>query len=220
MRNHSREIMRKSIAIYGAGGFGRETALLLQQINAVEPLWDFKGFFDDGLPKNTRLADGLVMGGFQDALDSDIECLVLGIADGAVRKKLFEGLKWKGFSFPSLIHPSVNRGSARNHIGQGCLISAGVICTTDIVVDDFVIVNLAVTIGHDVHLQAYASVMPACHLSGNVTLAEGAYIGTGAKILQGITVGAGAKVGAGAVVLHDVPANTTAVGIPARIISS
>ena len=43
-------------------------------------------------------------------------------------------------------------------------------------------------------------------------------IGAGAKLLGGITVGNHAQVGANAVVLHDVPAGATVVGIPGRII--
>ena len=42
------------------------------------------------------------------------------------------------------------------------------------------------------------------------------FIGTGAKLLGGITVGDNARIGANAVVLEDVPANSTAVGVPAR----
>jgi serine O-acetyltransferase len=43
-------------------------------------------------------------------------------------------------------------------------------------------------------------------------------IGAGAKVLGPITVGAGAKIGSNAVVVKDVPAGATAVGIPARIL--
>jgi serine O-acetyltransferase len=43
-------------------------------------------------------------------------------------------------------------------------------------------------------------------------------IGAGAKILGPVSIGDGAKIGANAVVLCDVPAYATAVGIPARII--
>lgn len=49
-------------------------------------------------------------------------------------------------------------------------------------------------------------------------LCRGVYVGAGAKILGRVTIGAGARVGANAVVLEDVPAHATAVGIPARII--
>ena len=37
----------KDIAIYGAGGFGREMASLLKRINSIEKQWNFVGFFDD-----------------------------------------------------------------------------------------------------------------------------------------------------------------------------
>jgi serine O-acetyltransferase len=52
------------------------------------------------------------------------------------------------------------------------------------------------------------------------TLARGVVIGAGAKVLGPITVGEGAKIGSNAVVVRDVPAGATAVGIPARIIDS
>lgn len=50
------------------------------------------------------------------------------------------------------------------------------------------------------------------------TIEDNVIIGAGAKILGPITIGEGAKVGANSVVLDDVPAGTTAVGAPARII--
>ena len=48
----------KDIAIFGAGGFGREVACLLRKINAVEPTWNFVGFYDDGLEKGSRVDYG------------------------------------------------------------------------------------------------------------------------------------------------------------------
>ena len=39
---------KRKIAIYGAGGFGREVALMLQQMNKAEAEWDIIGFYDDG----------------------------------------------------------------------------------------------------------------------------------------------------------------------------
>jgi len=50
------------------------------------------------------------------------------------------------------------------------------------------------------------------------TLERGVVIGAGAKVLGPITIGAGAKIGSNAVVVKDVPAGATAVGIPARIL--
>ncbi len=48
-------------------------------------------------------------------------------------------------------------------------------------------------------------------------LEAGAYAGAGAKLLGPIRIGAKARIGANAVVLEDVPAGATAVGVPARI---
>jgi serine O-acetyltransferase len=50
------------------------------------------------------------------------------------------------------------------------------------------------------------------------TLGKGVVIGAGAKVLGPIFVGDGAKIGSNAVVVRDVPAGSTAVGIPARIL--
>jgi serine O-acetyltransferase len=49
-------------------------------------------------------------------------------------------------------------------------------------------------------------------------IADGVFVGTGAKMLGPLTVGYGVRIGANAVVLSDVPAWSTAVGVPARII--
>jgi serine O-acetyltransferase len=50
------------------------------------------------------------------------------------------------------------------------------------------------------------------------TLGKGVVVGAGAKVLGGFTVGDGARIGSNAVVVKPVPAGTTAVGNPARII--
>ncbi len=52
------------------------------------------------------------------------------------------------------------------------------------------------------------------------TLGKGVVVGAGAKILGPIEIGDGAKIGSNAVVVKDVPAGATAIGIPARIVES
>jgi serine O-acetyltransferase len=49
------------------------------------------------------------------------------------------------------------------------------------------------------------------------TIGDGVIIGAGAKVLGNITVGDEAKIGANSVVIKDVPAGCTAVGVPARV---
>src|SRR3954462_2177488 len=50
------------------------------------------------------------------------------------------------------------------------------------------------------------------------TLGEGVVVGAGAKVLGGFTVGDGARIGSNAVVVKEVPAGATVVGIPGRIV--
>lgn len=50
-------------------------------------------------------------------------------------------------------------------------------------------------------------------------IGDDVFIGAGARVLGGIVVGDGARIGANAVVIQDVPAGATVVGIPARVIA-
>ncbi len=67
-----------------------------------------------------------------------------------------------------------------------------------------------VTIGLDTGGAAYSLEGP--------TIGRFVFIGTGAKILGPVQIGDNARIGANTVVLGDVPANATAVGVPARVI--
>lgn len=51
-----------------------------------------------------------------------------------------------------------------------------------------------------------------------IRVERGAWIGAHATILAGVTIGENAVVAAGAVVTKDVPANSIAAGVPARVI--
>ncbi len=50
------------------------------------------------------------------------------------------------------------------------------------------------------------------------TIGNNVMIGSGAKVLGPVVIGDNSRIAAGAVVLHDIPANSTAVGVPARVV--
>ncbi|CAN7237111.1 hypothetical protein LJR143_000836 [Pseudoxanthomonas sp. LjRoot143] len=79
-----------------------------------------------------------------------------------------------------------------------------------------VVINSAVKGGRDVRIES--GVVIGDNRGGVPVLADGVFIGSGAKVIGGVQVGEGARIGANAVVLHDVPAGATAVGIPARVL--
>ena len=211
--------MKKDIAIYGAGGLGREVALLISQLNEVNEKWNVTGFFDDGVVKGTEV-DGLkILGGMKECSEwSRPLAIALAMSNGTVKKTIYERIRSNAqLTFPALIHPSVNLGDTRrNTWGQGVVVNANTVFTTGIHLGNFVMVNLMCTIGHDVHLGDYSSVMPGCHISGNVKIGTACMLGTGSKILQNLTVGNQSTIGAGAVVTKDAGDHAKLAGVPAR----
>ncbi len=53
---------------------------------------------------------------------------------------------------------------------------------------------------------------------GGITIGDGAWLGYRVTVLQGVTIGAGAVIAAGSVVVHDIPENAIAGGVPARVL--
>lgn len=208
------------IAIFGAGGFGREVHFLIEQINEINPTYEFIGYFDDGIEKGKLINDYPVLGGINELNQYNTELsIAIAIGDPTVKRKVIEKITNPFVNFPLLIHPGVLIGNRKfNKIGKGCIICAGVIITVNITIKDFVILNLSCTVGHDTIIGDYSSFMPSVNISGEVIIESGVYIGTGAKIINQLTIGENTIVGAGAVVCKSLPANCTAVGVPANVI--
>ncbi|HNP53860.1 MAG TPA: acetyltransferase [Ferruginibacter sp.] len=207
----------KKIAIFGAGGFGREVQMLIEQINAVNPTWEFIGFFDDDFTHARYIEPEQQLGGM-DALNNwpDEIGLVLAIGNPVVKRKILGRLSNTRITHPVLIHPGVVMGKRNVQIGEGSIICAGNILTIDIAIGKHVILNLSCTVGHDSVIGDYASFMPTVNISGEVNIGDAVYVGTGAKIINQLEIGAETVVGAGAVVSKTLPARCTAVGIPAK----
>ncbi|MDQ6906158.1 MAG: serine O-acetyltransferase [Chloroflexota bacterium] len=83
-----------------------------------------------------------------------------------------------------------------------------------------VVIGATAEVGDDVLLYQGVTLGNARFQRGkrHPTVGNNVVIGAGAKVLGPITVGDGARVAAGAVVINDVPPNTTAAGVPAKAI--
>lgn len=140
---------------------------------------------------------------------------LLGIAltDGTLATALFRlqsalvGWHLKPLAF--LVH-LVNKWMHGCVIGLGCRFGPGLVLIHPV----GVVINSSVQGGHDVWIES--GVVIGENRGRSPRLGSGIFIGSGAKVVGEIQLGDGSRVGANAVVLHDVEAGTTVVGIPAR----
>ncbi|CAN6479018.1 unnamed protein product [Victoria cruziana] len=101
------------------------------------------------------------------------------------------------------IHPGAR-------IGQGILLDHA----TGVVIGETAVIGDDVSILHNVTLGGTGKATGDRHPK----IADGVLIGAGTHVLGNVRVGSGAKIGAGSVVLKEIPARTTAVGNPARLV--
>ena len=101
------------------------------------------------------------------------------------------------------IHPAAS-------IGRGVMIDHG----TGVVIGETAVVSDGVSMLHGVTLGGTGKQVGDRHPK----IREGVMIGAGAGIFGNIEVGPRSKIGAGSVVLHNVPAQCTAAGVPARLV--
>lgn len=156
-----------------------------------------------------------------DGLDLATTLLANGvgsIGDPALRRRIYEGARARGFHFPTLRHPAATIDPAAT-LGEGAQVMAGAVVQVGARVGENALVNTGALIDHDVSIGAHVHLAPGVTISGGVMINEGVHVGVGASILQGLSIGAGALVGAGAVVIRNVAPGETVIGVPAAPIN-
>lgn len=210
----------KDIAIYGAGGFGREVACLINWINNKTPRWNIIGFFDDGVEKNTKVSHfGSVLGGMNE-LNNWNKPLDLVIAIGSPKslRTVKERVINNHISYPNIIAPDFGISDMKTFtIGEGNIIESGCTVSVDVEIGNFNILNSDIVMGHDAKIGNYNVLMPDIRVSGEVTIQEENLIGVGSIILQQIKIGKNVHLGAGAVLMTKPKDGGTYIGNPAKL---
>lgn len=194
----------KDILIIGAGGIGRETAWIIEEINEVKPTWNLLGYIDENSEMHGKELNGYKVLGGLEVLEKLEEkpYVVVAIANCSVKKSIVTKLGEK-YNFATIIYPTV-KVSKFIQIGQGTIIYPGVILTVNTKIGNHVLISGNCTIGHDTVIGDYSSVLWDSNFSGYDIVGEGCFIGVGTKVIQGIDINKESKISAGITVLEDV----------------
>lgn len=197
------------LAIYCAGGLGREVLGLAWSINR----WSQIVFVDD--VTNQRSFDGITIYRFEEVarLPEQVE-FVIANGEPAARKSLYDKVKAAGYRFATIQSPGawLYPGST---LGEGCIVWDCTI-STDVTVRENVLIGTKVSIGHDVEIGSHSMISAHCFIGGNTHFDEQVYLAPGALVKDRIHIQKQAIISLGAVILRNVKPQAIMIGNPAK----
>ena len=209
----------KDIIIVGAGALGQELAWLIEEINDSGPEWNLIGFLDDFAYENKREVLGYpVIGRYDDYKSFTDSYYVIGFGDALLRKKVIVGMDEERLNWATLISPTV-RVHKSNNIGKGVVIGRYTDLTVNCTIQDFVMLNIHVVLGHEVSVGKYSIISPNVTVNGGGKIGMACQIGANAFI-KDVVVGDYSVVGASSCVVKDVEPESIVAGVPAKVIKT
>jgi UDP-perosamine 4-acetyltransferase len=207
--------LRDKLVIIGSGGHAKVVIDILRNADGFSLI----GCTD---PSNDRMTVmGLPVLGDDSVLErlhkEGVKHAFVALGDNRLRQERADHALSLGFELVnavsgwSCIAPSVK-------LGRDIAVMPGAVVNADSVVGDNVIINTGVTVDHDCVLGSGVHLAPGCNLAGNVTVGRNAFLGTGCKVIPKISIGEGSTIGAGSVVIRDIPDNSVAYGVPAKVV--
>jgi sugar O-acyltransferase (sialic acid O-acetyltransferase NeuD family) len=141
--------------------------------------------------------------------------VVVAVGDPVVRQRIVSNLP-KNTKFFTVKHPSVIILSSDVTIGEGSIICAGTIITTNAHIGKHSHLNLQTTIGHDTTINDFFTSAPGVKISGNCNLGKCVYIGTNASVREKINICDNVTIGMNSAVVKNIDISGVYVGVPSK----
>ena len=212
----------RRLVILGAGGHAREVADIARHAQQAGADFELLGFIDDDPRLHGKvLQDTPVLGGWGwlDGIERSDLAVVVAVGSPHICRRLALRARENELCFARVISPLAHI-SPYARLGEGAVVFPNTVVNAGAKLGEHCILNVGASISHDTSVGRYSNINPGAHVAGNVTIGEGCYIGMGTNVIQGRSIGGWTTVGAGAVVIRDLPANVTAVGVPAQVINT
>ena len=187
------------LALYGYGGHAMEVAAQIDQ-----PITFFVD--DKYLTEETKPIS---------EFDPTEYLIMVAVADSKDRFDMIQRLP-KETQFFTFIHPTALILSDNVQVGEGSLIGANSILTTNIKICKHAILNRGNQIGHDSEIGDYFSAMPGAIVSGNVTIGDCVYMGTNSSIKEKLSIHSLSTIGMNSCVVKHIKEPGVYVGVPTK----
>jgi sugar O-acyltransferase (sialic acid O-acetyltransferase NeuD family) len=211
----------KDLVIYGAGGFGREIACLINEINKFsgkDNSWNLLGFIDDGKQVGYKTEYGTVLGGLAFLNEHQHPlAVVLAIGSPFSMQRIISNLTNKKIFFPNIIALDIRYLDKENmSIGQGNIFFSKCSISCNVHIGSFNIFNSSIALGHDVKIGDYNVFMSGTRISGEVTIGNKNFFGIYSVVLQQNKIGKETVIASSSVVMKSTKDNSTYIGNPAK----
>lgn len=189
--------------IFGNGGFGREI------FHGIGDKFECVFFIDDIYYSGQSNSLPLSL------FDPEKYELIIAVGSPVDRKKIVDKLP-KNTKYFTYIDDRAIILDKNVIIGEGSIICANVIITTNVQIGKHCHINLSSTIGHDVVLKNFITISPSVNVSGNCEIGNFTYIGTNSSIREKITICDNVIVGLNSGVVKNITESGTYVGSPTK----
>ena len=210
------------LLILGAGGHGKvvaETALASGVVSSVSFLDDRCTTLNACLPVLGWPVMGPLVLSLQAETAAQFDAAVVAIGHAPTRLHWIQQLQDVGYHLPVLMHPTA-WVSPSAQLGPASVVFAQVAVQAQVSIGTGAILNTGCSVDHEAQLADGVHICPGARLAGEVTVGARSWIGIGASVIHQVRIGSDVIVGAGAAVVRDLPDGVTAVGVPARVLSS